>query len=464
MPTTPCSPPVFAWAALACASTLLAAAPAQAQAIDPARVPGLERPAVERGDGPRTFADGLLFLPREAVRLGFLAGGVTAGLIRDRQVVPRVGELLSPSPGNVSIIPSLFVDTRRRAGVGAQMLASGKESGTRLSLGFGGVHDLLAESRMHFGSSRPVPLVLSLEGLLDERSKLDYLGVGQHPEQDERNHFREGAVTRESTYLEERTRVIVGAGVRVARDVEVFLSTSFTRSRVHDSPDGGGSTISAVFVPGTVPGAPAYSARCPRASGELPCGVESRVVYSEAALRLDTRPTAGRPSAGALVEGYFGYGLGTGDDPTRFFRVGGRGAYFVSILRATNVFSVKLAADGMFTPSGAPAVPFTSLVSQPDFRGLDNRIDHVSFVASFDYRYSFARYLGASVFVDLASVGHDVGAALDASFRVAGGLGVDVHSSSTELSQMLVSFSKEGARALVTFGVPVLFGDRQHRR
>jgi hypothetical protein len=425
--------------------------------MDPARVQGIERPAVEEGDAQRSLAAGVFFVPREMVRLAFVTGGVTAGLIRDEQVVPRVGELLSPSPGNVSLFPSLFLDTRRRASVGATMIASGKESGTRLSFGFGGVHDLLGEARARFGFHRPLPLVLSFEALADERSTLDYLGLGQDPETDARNRFRSGAPTHQATYFETRARAIVSAGVRVGGDVEIFLSSGFTRSRVEDSPGGGPATITRVFDACTVAGAPA-----PRGCGLL--GAESRLLYSELALRLDTRATTGRPSAGVLLEGYAGLAQGIGADADRFYRVGGRAALFASILRSTNILSPKLVLDGMVVPSGSPEPPFTALVGQPDYRGIDTRLDRLSLVASLDYRFSIVRYLGARVFLDMATVGPDIGTLLAAPKRFAGGFGFDVFSSATQLAEMTLSISRDGPSAFITFGVPSKFGDRQHRR
>lgn len=432
--------------------------------VDPARVQGLVRPAVEEGDGARSVASALLFLPREAVRLMFLAGGVTAGLVRDEQVVPRVGELLSPSPGNISFVPSLFLDTRRRTSVGAQLLASGRESGTRLSFGFGGSHDLLGEARGRFGFARPIPFVVSVEGLADARSTLDFLGVGQKPETDPRNIFRRGVDARAATYFEQRVRAIASIGARVAPDWEVFISGSFTRSRVADTPTAPPDTISRVFAPGTVAGAPAFTTWCPAARNALPCATESRIFYTELALRLDTRPTAGRPSDGVLVESYAGIANAAGHDRTRFYRVGGRAAMFIPILRPTNILSPKVALDGMIVPPGTPEPPFTALVHQPDYRGFDNRIDRLSLVVSLDYRFSVVRFFGARLFVDVATVGPDIGAMLDAPKRVAGGFGLELFSSSTQIADMTVSVSGEGPRAYLTFGVPTLFGDRQHRR
>jgi hypothetical protein len=434
------------------------------RALDPGRVRGVSRPAIAPGDAQRTLASGLLFLPREMVELLFLASGTAASLIRDEQVVPRVEDLLSPRPGNISVFPTLFLDTRRRTSVGAQLLAAGYESATRLAFGFGGVHDLVGEARLHLGLPLPLPVALSLEGLADERSTLDYIGVGQEPDTDPRNRFRAGAATHDALYEEQRVRAIVGAGLRPTANTEILLSASFTRSRVEDTPGGGPSTLSRVFVPGSVPGAPGFGLpSCPDRAGVAACPEESRIVYAELALRLDTRPTVAKPSPGILVEGYGGYAFGTGDDPTRLVRLGGRAAIFVPVLRATNILSPRIILDGLATPGDAQ-VPFTALTSQPDFRGIDDRIDRLSLVASLDYRWSVIEYVGARVFLDMATVGPDVGSMLNAPKRFAGGFGVDVYSGSTELAQMMVSLSSEGARAFFTFGVPPPFGDRQHRR
>jgi hypothetical protein len=437
--------------------------PPEARAVDPGRVRGLSRPAIEPGDASRTLASGLLFLPREMVELLFLASGTAASLIRDEQVVPRVEDLLDPRPGNISVFPTLLFDTRRRTSVGAQLLAAGYESATRLSFGFGGVHDLVGEARLHLGLAHPVPIALSIEGLADERSTLQYIGVGEEPDSDPRNRFLRSAATHTAIYDEQRVRAIAGAGVRPSSNLEVLLSASFTRSRVEDTPGGGPSTISQVFAQGSVPGAPVYEPSCPPRPGALPCPAESRILYTEIALRLDTRATSAKPSRGFLVEGYAGYGLGTGDDPTRLARVGGRAAIFIPVVRPTNILSPRIILDGMAAPDGV-RVPFTALTGQPDFRGIDNRLDRLSLIVSLDYHWSIIQYVGARLFLDMATVGPDVGTMLDATKRFAGGFGVDVYSKSTELAQLMVSFSTEGARASFTFGVPSPFGDRQHRQ
>jgi hypothetical protein len=448
-------------------------APAPAE-VDPARVRGIDRPALGPGDGGREAASGVLLVPRELLRLMFFTSGVTAGLIRDEQIVPRVEELLSPRPGSYSILPMLFLDSRRRASVGSQLLGNSRFAAMRLAVGFGGVHDLIGEARVRIALPKPLPFALSVEGLADSRSTLDYLGVGQSPDTDPRNRFVRGAATHDALYFEERERLVVELGARPNQDVEILVSTSVLRTLLDDTPGGGPASIVRVFQPGSVPGAPvATPGGCTSRVATVPknvlpigfpCPVEQRLSYTEVGARFDTRASKSRPSPGVLVEAYGGYTAGLGDDPTRFYRVGGRAAGFVSIKRRTNILSPKIIVDGTVLPAGAPPVPFTELVNQPDFRGLDTHVDRVSVVYSLDYRWSMIRYLGPRLFVDMAQVGPDVSSTFKATPRVAGGFGVDVFSDATELAQAMMSFSGEGVRVLFTIGVPTQFGDRQHRR
>ena len=84
-------------------------------------------------------------------------------------------------------------------------------------------------------------------------------------------------------------------------------------------------------------------------------------------------------------------------------------------------------------------------------------------MASLDYRWSIARYVAARVFVDGATVAGGVGSTQIDRMRFAFGIGLDVSSASTELGQIAVSASPEGANVFLSFGVPSGFGDRQHR-
>jgi hypothetical protein len=200
--------------------------------------------------------------------------------------------------------------------------------------------------------------VLSLEGLADTRSHLDFLGLGQNPDADPRNAFRPGAPTHTALYSESRSRLITGLGFRPAQNLEVLLSTSITRSKVDDPPEHDPAALTRVFQPGTVVGAP----RCNEYFTSAYCPVETDIIYSELSLRFDTRRSVSMPSSGLLVEGYGGLGSSAGDVPTRFARTGARAAAFLPLVRATTILSPRIILDGL-SSVGTYAVPFTALVT-----------------------------------------------------------------------------------------------------
>ncbi len=408
---------------------------------------GIERPAAPPGDLAREAAGPLLYLPRKTVELFFEASGAAAGLVQDEQFVPRVRDFLAGGDG-ILVFPTAFAETGRHPSVGARMIAKGGRTATSLRAGFGGVDDIALESKVRIGLGSPaLPIAVALETFFDRRSDLEFHGVGQVPVLDRRNRFREGTVFRTGIYRDERSRGILSLGIRPSDEIEVFLSTSLLRHEVEDADDAGPRALSRVFEPESIPGAS-------EATGLL---------YSELALRLDTREDRGRPSPGGLFEAYAGTSRSIfGPEDVHFLRFGGRAAAFIPILKPDNILSPKIVVDAQL-PLGGRRIPFTELVGQPEFRGYDTRRDAVSLVASLDYRWSIARYVAARVFVDGATVAGGVGSTQIDRMRFAFGIGLDVSSASTELGQIAVSASPEGANVFLSFGVPSGFGDRQHR-
>jgi hypothetical protein len=418
---------------------------APARAEEPQDVTGVEREESKPGDVGRKIGSGLLFLPRAATELLFTATGTAAGLIEQEQVVPRINELLHPPPGEIHVFPTAFAETGNGANVGARAIARVDNLATTVRVGFGGEHDLVAESRMRLSFPKPLPLVFGIESLHDERSAVGFAGLGQEPESDPRNRFLPGAPSRSASYRERRGRFIGSLGLRPFSDVELFLSTGVSLRHALDPPDASANTISEVFEPGSVPGA--YDT--------------TRVVYSELALRVDSRRLRGEPVAGYLFEGYLGRGRGFQGTEAHFNRAGGRAAAFFSILERSNVLSPKIVIDGL-APIDA-SVPFVELPRQPDFRGFDNRRDFVSVVGSLDYRWTLMRYLGARLFGDTATVAPRVKALTLDGLRWDAGFGLDVFSRSTQLGSIAFSGSPDGVRFFFLFGIQSGFGDRQHR-
>lgn len=414
-------------------------------AAEPATdVTGVAREASEPGDPARRFANVLLFVPRATTEIVFITTGTAAGLIEEEQVVPRIDDMLNPGEGEVRIFPTAFMETGSSLNVGARVIGRADTVATTARIGYGGEHDQVAESRLRFAFRTPVPLALSLEALHDERSSNGYLGLGQEPETDARNRFRPGAPSRSASYRELRERFITGAGFRPAADTELFVSSSLTRRHLFDPPSGG-DTLSEVFEPGSVPGA----------NGTV------RTVYSELALRVDTRATRAGPAPGFLFESYAGRGAGIGASSHDFVRVGGRVAGFFQLFHPGNVLSPKLVLDGL-APTDGP-IPFVELPRQPDFRGFDTRRDYVSAVASLDYRWAIARHLAARAFADVATVAPRVRALGFDALRYDAGFGFDVYSRSAPLGSIAVSGSPDGEKLILYFGVSSSFGDRQHR-
>jgi hypothetical protein len=405
-------------------------------------VTGIVREEDQPGDMARRTANAALFVPREAIELFFTATSTAAGLIEEEQVVPRVRDLLKPPPGEIRLFPTAFVETGSSFNVGGRVIARADRLATTVRAGIGGTNDLVAESRLRLAWPAPLPISTSFEALHDSRSSLGYLGLGQDPATDSRNAFQPGVDREAASYLERRERFIAGFGARPMPDVEAFVSGSLSQRHTLAPPEGLG--INEVFSPGSVPGFDALT----------------QVVYGELALRLDTRETRGGPDTGLLVELYAGRGAGIGDTDARFARRGGRAALFYGIGDRSNVLSPKLVLDTLDPIGGS--VPFAELPRQPDFRGVDNRRDFVSAVASLDYRWTLMRYLAARLFVDAATVGPRI-YELSLALRPAVGFGFDVFSRSTQLGSLALALSPDGVRLLMSLGVAGAFGDRQHR-
>ena len=414
---------------------------------DPETVSGVERPEEKRGDAARTAGDVVLWPARQLLDTIFLATGVAAGLIEDEQVVPRVADYWSPGEGEIHYIPTAFIETGLGFNVGLRALGRSRNFASSARIGYGGRDEFLMGSRLRLSSRMPLPVVFSAEAFADIRSR-SYRGRGQDPENDPRNRFAPGSSERVGKFRENRERLILGAGLRALGDFELLLSSSLTQRTTYDPRDPGADALSRVFVPGSVPG----------------FGDTTRFLYSEGALRLDTRRSRGRPSTGVLVEGYLGTSRGVGETTdSRFVRVGGRAAGFFSIVRTSNILSPRIVLDTVDNVDDA-AIPFGELAGQPDFRGFKNRFDSVSAVASLDYRWAVWRYLAARVFFDLATVSPKVRDLTVDGARWVTGFGFDVFSRSTSLGSVAVAGSPEGAQLLLSIGVSSGFGDRQHRR
>jgi hypothetical protein len=422
----------------------VAAAPSPVNPATPEELTGIDRPARRGDEAVRTVANAALWPFRLVVDLIFLATGAAGALLENEQIVPRARDFFFTRGGEIGVFPTVFLETGFRPNIGARIITSIDPYAATVRGGYGGPDENVFEARMRMSALKPFPGVVSLEGLHDRRTGLGFLGLGQVPQSDPRNQFQNGAAI--GVYRERRERVIAGLGIRPLPDVEVLLSSSLTIRYADDPEVLSAPTLSQAFLPQSIPGA--YRT--------------TRIIYSELALRVDSRVNRNGVDTGLLVEGYQGLGHGIMESPTRFGRAGFRMAGFLPFIRRTTILSPRIVIDGL-APIDPAGVPFQELVNQPTFRGFDNRRDYVSVVASLDYRWYVSRFVAGRLFVDFAKVSPSVWEFSFADTRWVGGFGFDLHTSNSQVGRVAIAGGPEGFHLLFAFGVPAHFGDRQHR-
>ena len=418
--------------------------PAPPNPVTAEEMSGIERPARRGDEGVRAVANAMLWPLRLVVDLVFLATGVAGALLENEQIVPRARDFFFTRGGEIGVFPTAFLETGMRPNIGARFITSIHPYAATVRGGYGGPDENVFEARMRLSFSQPVPIGIWLEGLHDRRTGLGFLGIGQNPLVDPRNR-RQGDFFA-GTYRERRERLIGGIGIRPLPDVEVLLSSSLTLRHADDPANPAAQTLGEVFLPSSIPGA--YRT--------------TRIIYTELALRVDSRVTRSGVNTGFLVEGYQGVGNGFMGDPSHFGRAGFRMGAFLPFIRRTTILSPMIVVDGL-APIDEGVVPFQELVGQPTFRGYDSRRDYVSAVASVDYRWYVSRFVAARLFVDFARVSPSIWEMRFDDVRWAGGFGFDLHTSTSQVGRVAIAGGPEGFRFLFAFGVPAGFGDRQHR-
>lgn len=410
----------------------------------------VEREGRRSGDTSREVGNALLYVPRNVLDLLFRGTQAAANLVATEQLVPRYKRLLGiPEGGELFVFPTFFAETGSPFSVGLRMISSSRYVTTQQRFGFGGLNDVVVESRALFELNGPLPLAISLEGFYELSSRNEYRGVGIAPSQDPRNDFR-GDLTI-GLFKERRVRYLGSFGLRLAEPIEAYLSASLQRRQIQNTDEVGDRGLSEVFAPASIYGlAP----------------VAPWIGYGEMAARVDTRSTRGRPVPGVLVETYSGVARSFSREKFGFLRLGWRLQAFIPIYRRTNILSPRLVVDRIVRLNDE-LIPFYELPRQPDFRGLDSRRDDLSTVAGIDYSWKLVSFMNARTFVDIATVApgfSDFTFEQIKGIRYALGAGLDIFSTTATIASVLLSTSPEGARVLFSLGEPDGFGDRQHRK
>lgn len=411
------------------------------------RVTGVDKKEHLPSDAGRDFGNALLFVPRKVTEFMLWSSTVAIGVLEKEPVVPRAQEAVSTGGGHVVFVPTAFFETKGVFNVGARMITDFDWVATGLRVGVGGANSFEIEPRITVQPNRPLRTLISAEALYRRDNDSGYFGVGQVPATDPRNHFRPGHAGEEARYFEERTRFIFSYAVRLSDNLELLTSGSLDRRRITDPRGVDKLKMSQVFVKGSVPGS--FDDRA--------------LVYGEAALRLDSRRTRGRPSGGLLVEGYGGTARSVlSTTPAEFLRLGGRAAGFIPLYRKTNILSPRVVLEGV-VPINHTEIPFTELAGEPDFRGYDERRDRIATVMSLDYRWLIVEHVATSIFMDATTVGAGFDQMQFKHLRWVVGAAIDLHRDEAVLGRFSIAAGIEGPRFLFTLGNANDYGDRQHR-
>jgi hypothetical protein len=414
--------------------------------VEPDEMSGIERPAQHPAEPIRYLTNGLLWPFRLTIDFLFLASGTAGGLIENEQIVPRVRDAFFTTGGHLGVFPTFFLETGSSPNVGARFVANLEPFAATMRTGYGGRDANVAETRLRLSVRFPQPGIISFEALHDRRTGLGFSGVGQTPATDARNHFLVPAPNGGS-FRERRERLVAGLGFRPLENFEVLFSSSLTQRYIDDPADAvPGTALTEVFAPASIPAA----------------FTTMQITYTELALRLDTRSSRAGGDVGALLEVYNGVGAGIHGTSSTFGRAGFQTAGFFSFIRPSSILSPKITVDAIGA-SDTAHLPFIELVGQPTFRGVDNRRDNLSVVASLDYRWYLMRFVGARLFGDLAHVFPTLSGLALTHWRWVTGFGFDLSSSTTELGSIAFAFGPDGYNFFFALGLPARFGDRQHR-
>ncbi len=430
----------------------MALAPAPCFAADePPDVSGIERRGRAAGESMSQVAEALAFVPRNVIDYAFRGTELAALLITERQLVPRFRDLLSQPNAELLFFPTLFAETGNPLSVGARMIFNSPHLATSQRVGFGGKHQVEAESRVVVkGRVGKLPSVLSLELYYLLQDNLEFHGIGLVPSSDSRNRFITGTDYTFGYYTERRTRALASGGIRLHDNVELLLSSSAYRRTLSNTNSREAESVDAVFEHNSVPGLAA------------PAGF---VAYAELAARFDSRAIRTRPAPGWQLEAYAGGARGLATSNAAFVRVGARASVGMPIYRASNILAMRLAVDTI-TAAETRALSFAELVHFPEFRGYDTRRDEVGVLGSLDYTWVLTPALGARIFIDGVTVAPslgDIGFEQLLKMRFAGGFGLDAFAGSSTIASIGMSASGDGLRLVASFSAPQRNGDRQHR-
>jgi hypothetical protein len=187
------------------------------------------------------------------------------------------------------------------------------------------------------------------------------------------------------------------------------------------------------------------------ALGGYQTGLEA--LRGELGVMVDQRRTRyrylsmGAPSSGWAAQAFGGYQKGLGDDPTEFPYVGLDAVGYIDLYRGDRVIAVRLSVDGVLADiDEVPFIDLPTLGGRSLLRGYSwGRFrDRFAYVASAEYSYPIARWLGGFLFVDTGRVARDADELADDAPRVGFGIGLQLLALESMLARGFIAATADG--------------------
>ncbi len=419
------------------------------------RLRGLERPPRRGSAALRTVGNVVLFLPRTVVDGLLFSTGFGARLVDDSKFIDRLSDFVYVYERRIGWYPIVLVGSGDGPAAGATIFYRARPTGGSLGGYFGGTEFWLVKMNVSHGfKTGDAVWRFAVTGIANDRPDYEFNGFGANPLTDPRNPLNPGVTSTRGRYEQRMFRGQVVLGVRPAPAWEIFYTGMYSDRELDLPDDASSSNIDQVFdlaqLPGFAPGG----------------GNEAQInqLYNEVAVRLDTRAYRGQIHPGIRVEGYGGISVGMAGDESRFARGGIDVAAYVPVIRRNRLLVPRVIVDALENLDDNVQIPFTNFARHLSFRGTSPRTmlraDNVMVQPSIEYQWPLAFNVRGHLFLDYLLVARRFADLTFSGAPYAYGLGLDVHSSDSEIARFSVSNGSEGIRVFLTIGLSTFANDR----
>lgn len=426
-----------------------------------APLPGQESGRIDAGDGgdsaARRFFRGVLFLPRVTIDLVLLPVHTALWAEERYSLDERYRRTFFSRDEKMGMYPTIWYESGFYPRLGARFFerdAFGANERLTLTGEFGREYQGRIEGTFRTGERLGERVELELHATYDRQPREYFFGIGNSDESEvfvmpiDPIASDEAFETR---YRSRLARASILADVGVWESLHARGAASLSDSTFTTSEEG--PPIETVYEVDQLPG--------------FTEGVRS--LYLEGALRWDDRDRGSPMETPAIyATGSFAsvFAGPVFTEDTTFLRYGVDLQQFIRIAEGPRVLSLRLYGEAV--TGSVDEVPFNELPRLGGtylLRGyrVDRFRDRVATVGSAEYRWDVARFLMASVFVDVGRVYPSIEDLTFSDLRLGYGIGLEAHTARTFLANLSLASSIDGG-VFVTLAFDPVFDLKERVR